>query len=256
MSLFIDRRGHGDVPLVLIHGWAMHGGVFEPLVKALQDRCTLYVVDLPGHGRSRDCGLPLDPFAVARAIAAAVPPAVWLGWSMGGLVALAAAREETIAIRGLAMLCATPKFVRSEDWPQGSDATLVRQLATDLETDYQATLERFLALEAMGSADPRAELRRLRESVFAYGEPDLRVLQEGIALLERTDWRDALCTLTLPNLWIAGRRDRLVHPDAMRWSATRAQGDFHEIAHAGHAPFLGHVDAVVDALQPLLEQAR
>ncbi len=256
MSLFIETRGHGPVPLVLIHGWAMHGGVFAPLAAALEDTCTLYLVDLPGHGRSRDCGLPLEPFAIARTIAEAVPPAVWLGWSMGGLVALAAAREATIATRGLAMLCATPKFVRSEDWPQGSDGALVHQLALDLETDYHATLERFLALEAMGSADPRAELRRLRDSVFAHGEPDLRVLQEGIALLEHTDWRGELATLCLPNTWIAGRRDRLVHPDAMRWSATRAQGDFHEIAHAGHAPFLGHVDAVVDALRPLLEQIR
>lgn len=256
MSLFIETRGRGPVPLVLIHGWAMHGGVFAPLAEALDETCTLYVVDLPGHGRSRDCGLPLEPFAIARAIAEAVPPAIWLGWSMGGLVALAAARDAAIATRGLAMLCATPKFVRSEDWPQGSDGALVHQLALDLETDYHATLERFLALEAMGSADPRAELRRLRESVFAHGEPDLRVLQEGIALLEHTDWRGELATLCLPNAWIAGRRDRLVHPDAMRWSANRAQGDFHEIAHAGHAPFLGHVDAVVDALRPLLEQFR
>ena len=152
------------------------------------------------------------------------------------------------------MLCATPKFVRADDWPQGSDGALVRQLATDLETDYHATLERFLALEAMGSADPRAELRRLRDAVFAHGEPDLRVLQEGIAVLEQTDWRDALATLDVPNTWIAGRRDRLVHPEAMRWSATRAQGDFHEIAHAGHAPFLGHAGAVADALRPLLER--
>ena len=254
MSLFIDRRGRGDVPLVLIHGWAMHGGVFEPLVEALQERCALYVVDLPGHGRSRDCGLPLEPFAVARAVAEAVPPAFWLGWSLGGLVALAAAREAAIPLRGLAMLCATPKFVRADDWPQGSDGALVRQLATDLETDYHGTLERFLALEAMGSADPRAELRRLHDAVFAHGEPDLRVLQEGIAVLEQTDWRDALATLDVPNTWIAGRRDRLVHPEAMRWSATRAQGDFHEIAHAGHAPFLGHAGAVADALRPLLER--
>jgi pimeloyl-[acyl-carrier protein] methyl ester esterase len=216
----------------------------------------MYVVDLPGHGRSRDCGLALEPHAIAAAIAEATPPAIWLGWSMGGLVSLAAALAPELPVRGLAMLCATPRFVRGASWPHGSDATLVHQLASDLETDYHATLERFLALEAMGSPDPRAELRHLRELVFAHGEPDLRVLQEGIALLENTDWRDRLRTLDVPNAWIAGRRDRLVHPDAMRWSAVQAQGDFHEIAHAGHAPFLGHVDAVVDALLPLLEQGR
>lgn len=251
MTLHIDRRGHGPQPLVLIHGWAMHGGIFAPLVEALAARCTLYVVDLPGHGHSRHCGLPLKPHAIARAIALATPPAPWLGWSLGGLVALTGALDDPAHVRGLAMLCATPRFVRGEDWPHGSDATLVHQLALDLETGYHATIERFLALEAMGSADPKAELRRLRAEVFERGEPELRVLQEGIGLLERSDLRAHLPQLTVPSVWIAGRRDRLVPPAAMAWSAAQCGGRFVEIAHAGHAPFIGHAHDVAAALAPL-----
>ncbi|HET6806452.1 MAG TPA: pimeloyl-ACP methyl ester esterase BioH [Frateuria sp.] len=252
MTLHIDQFGHGPQPLVLLHGWAMHGGVFAPLVEALAAQCTLYVVDLPGHGYSRACGLPLEPRAVAGAIAAATPPAPWLGWSLGGLVALAAALDIPAHVQGLAMLCATPRFVRAADWPHGSDASLVHQLALDLETDYHVTLERFLALEAMGSADPKAELRRLREEAFARGEPELRVLQEGIGLLEHGDLRARLPRLAVPSVWIAGRRDRLVPPAAMAWAADQCGGRFVEIPHAGHAPFIGHAGAVADALLPLL----
>jgi pimeloyl-[acyl-carrier protein] methyl ester esterase len=255
VTLHIATLGHGAQPLVLIHGWAMHGGVFAPLVEALAAQCTLYVVDLPGHGHSRNCDLPLEPHACARAIAAATPPAPWLGWSLGGLVALVGALELPDHLRGLVMLCATPKFVRGAGWPHGSDASLVHQLAQDLETDYHATLERFLALEAMGSADPKAELRRLRADVFARGEPQLRVLQEGIGLLERADLRARLPQLRLPSVWIAGQRDRLVPPAAMAWSAAQCGGRFVTIPHAGHAPFIGHVDAVAAALQPLFALA-
>jgi pimeloyl-[acyl-carrier protein] methyl ester esterase len=225
--------------------------VFAPLVAALADRCTLYVADLPGHGHSRGCGLPLEPREIASAIAAATPPAPWLGWSLGGLVALTAALDHPAQVHGLAMLCATPRFVRDASWPHGNDATLVHQLALDLEAGYHATIERFLALEAMGSADPKAELRRLRAEVFERGEPELRVLQEGIGLLERSDLRTRLPQLAVPSVWIAGRRDRLVPPAAMAWSAAQCGGRFVEIAHAGHAPFVGHADAVADALQPL-----
>ena len=254
MTLHIDKLGHGAQPLVLIHGWAMHGGIFAPLVEALADRCTLYVVDLPGHGHSRACGLALEPHAIAAAVARATPPAPWLGWSLGGLVALTAALDHPTHVRGLAMLCATPKFVRGADWPHGNDATLVHQLALDLESGYHATIERFLALEAMGSADPKAELRRLRADVFARGEPELRVLQEGIGLLERSDLRARLPQLAVPSVWIAGRRDRLVPPAAMACSAEQCGGRFVEIAHAGHAPFIGHAQAVADALQPLFAE--
>lgn len=261
MSLHVEVHGHGPVPLVMLHGWAMHGGVMQPLVDALAEQCTMHVVDLPGHGYSRDCGLPLEPRACAAAIAEVTPPALWLGWSLGGLIALTAALDRPPQVRGLAMLCATPKFVRDEGWPHGGDASLVQQLASDLETDYHATIERFLALEAMGSDDPRAELRHLRSLVFARGEPDLRVLQEGIHILQDNDCRAALPDLGVPNAWIAGRRDRLVPSQALQWSASQCGGSYIDIQHAGHAPFFGHTNAVVQALQPLLaslssEQAR
>ncbi len=257
MSLHIEVHGSGPMPLVMIHGWAMHGGVFAPLVDALTEHCTMYVIDLPGHGYSRECALPLEPQACARAIADATPPAAWLGWSMGGLVALRAALDIPEHVRGLAMLCATPRFVSAAHWPYGRDAALVQQLATDLETDYHATIERFLALEVMGSPDPRGELRRLRAEVFSRGEPNLRVLQEGIRILDQTDLRADLSRLhDAKSWWSAGRLDRLVHPDAMQWSASACQGEFHVIAHAGHAPFLSHADAVAQTLLPWLEAHR
>lgn len=253
-ALYVDVVGDGPIPLVILHGWAMHGGVMSPLVDALKERCTAYVVDLPGHGHSRECAIPLEPRASAAAIAAVTPPAMWLGWSMGGLIALTAALDRPQQVLSLAMLCATPKFVRDDSWPYGSDAKQVRHLATDLETDYHATLERFMALETMGSADPRAELRHLRTLVFDRGEPDLRVLQEGIRILEEGDRRADLPQLSTPSAWIAGRRDRLIPPRAMQWSADQCGGRFAEIEHAGHAPFFGHVDALVQALDPLLQQ--
>jgi len=253
MNLYIDRQGSGPIPLVLLHGWAMHGGVFEGLVAALRERCTLYVVDLPGHGYSRESALPLEPRACAAAIAEATPPALWVGWSLGGLIAQQAALDLPKSVRALGVIGSTPKFSRGENWPYGSDPVLVRQLATDLETDYHATIERFLALEAMGSKDPRGELRHLRSLVFARGEPDLRILQEGIRILDTTDLRDEIATLSQPNAWICGRLDRLASSAAMQWSAERAGGQFTQIDHAGHAPFFGHVDAVVAALNPLLE---
>jgi pimeloyl-[acyl-carrier protein] methyl ester esterase len=171
------------------------------------------------------------------------------------LIALSAALNFQQHVRGLAMLCATPRFVSAEDWPQGRDPALVRQLATDLETGYHATIERFLALEVMGSPDPRGDLRRLRAEVFSRGEPELRVLQEGIRVLDQTDLRASLPQLRAgKSWWSAGRLDRLVHPDAMQWSAQASAGEFHVVAHAGHAPFLSHADTVAQNLLPWLEQ--
>ena len=54
--MHIDVHGQGgDIPVVLIHGWAMHGGVMAPLAEALVriPRVRVHVVHLPGHGYSQ-----------------------------------------------------------------------------------------------------------------------------------------------------------------------------------------------------------
>jgi pimeloyl-[acyl-carrier protein] methyl ester esterase len=251
-GLHVERIGQG-APLVLVHGWAMHGGIFAPLIERLRERHELHVVDLPGHGHSRGCGLAIDPAACADAIAAKVPPAVWLGWSLGGLVAMHAAHARPERVDALVALAASPRFVAGADWPHGVDAGVFQQFGAGLAADYRATVDRFLALEAQGSDHMREELRQLRADVYARGEPDPRVLAEGLDVLEYCDLRSALPALRRPSLWIAGRRDRLVSWQAMQAAAGLApRARFVRVDGGGHAPFLTHADEVADAIEAFL----
>ena len=249
-SLHMTVSGDGP-PLVLIHGWAMHGGVFHALVDRLRDRHTLYLVDLPGHGLSRDDATPLEFDAVCDAIQAQVPVAPWIGWSLGGMFALHAAVRDPSRVPALVALCSSPCFVRGADWRFGVSPEIFRDFAQGLADDYRGTLDRFVALEAFGSDHAKDELRELRAELFARGEPAARVLVDGLRILETTDQRPLLPRLRVPSLWIAGRRDRLVDPRAMRDAAAlieqagHAPATFVQIEHAGHAPFLTHVDEVV-----------
>jgi len=246
--MHIQTLGSGP-DLVLIHGWALHGGVFAPLAERLAAHFRLHLVDLPGHGHSRDSALPLHPAMVASEIAARTPPAIWLGWSLGGLFALRAAASLP-TVRGLVMIAATPRFVRAPDWAHAVDPAVFAQFARDLEQDYDATLERFIALDTLGSEHGRAELKSLRSLLHARGRPHPDALQAGLQLLESTDLRRSLPSLAVPSLWLGGRRDRLVDPRGMAAAAALAPGSrFVEVAGAGHAPFLGHVDAVAAQLR-------
>lgn len=253
-DLFIETRGCGNTHVVLLHGWAMSGAVFAPLVERLDQRCTLHLVDLPGHGRSRDSGVPLTASDCARAIARATPRATWLGWSLGGVIALQAALDFPRHVQALAMLDSTPRFVRGQDWPHAISPEILQQFAADLRTDHRGTLERFLALEALGSDSAQEDLRRLRRDAFAEQPPSVRALCEGLDILERADLRPRLRELDQPSAWIAGRRDRLVPWQAMEWSARTCHGAFTRIEGGGHAPFIGHAEEVVAALLQLLER--
>ncbi|MBU1777958.1 MAG: alpha/beta fold hydrolase, partial [Gammaproteobacteria bacterium] len=55
MSLHVESIGSGE-PLLLIHGWGMHGGVWTDVAQKLSEDFQVLSVDLPGYGYSRDVG--------------------------------------------------------------------------------------------------------------------------------------------------------------------------------------------------------
>jgi pimeloyl-[acyl-carrier protein] methyl ester esterase len=245
--MHIETQGQGP-DIVMIHGWAMHAGIFAPLTRELSTGFRLHLVDLPGHGLSAQRDERLDLADCAQRIAAQVPRALWLGWSLGGQVCIEAARLRPQQVRGLVLIASSPRFVVGEDWPQGVAPDTFRQFGDGLRSDYHRTIERFLALEAHGSERAQSELRELRAHVFDRGEPALRALCDGLEILDRADLRAVLPALTVPSLWIAGRRDKLIPPAAMQWAAQQnPHGRYLEFS-AGHAPFIGHASAVADAI--------
>lgn len=253
--MHIETLGSGP-DLVLIHGWALHGGVFAPLARRLAPHFRLHLVDLPGHGLSRDPDETLDLRSVALHIAARTPPAIWLGWSLGGLFALRAAAALP-TVRGLAMIAATPRFVCGEDWPHAVPHAVFERFGEELGRDYAGTVDRFIALDILGSEHGREELKTLRTLLHARGEPDPAALRDGLRLLDTADLRRSLPGLRVPSLWIAGRRDRLVDPRGMAAAAALApRSRFVELPGAAHAPFLGHLDAVAAELLAFADNAR
>ncbi|HSE13912.1 MAG TPA: pimeloyl-ACP methyl ester esterase BioH [Rudaea sp.] len=245
--MHIESSGSGP-DLILIHGWAMHGGIFAPLTPRLAERFRVHVVDLPGHGYANESDESIDPARCAASIAATLPAAIWAGWSFGGLVSLRAALEHPQSVRGIVEIAASPKFVASADWTHGVAAQIFVEFGAGLLADYRQTIERFLALETLGSAHGQQELRALKAHVFERGDPALPVLEQGLDVLRSTDLRHCLSALAVPNLWIGGRRDRLVPSAAMRWAAQHSpHGEFLEIP-SGHAPFLSHAQEVASVI--------
>lgn len=249
MTFSITSIGEGR-DLVLIHGWAMHSGIFAPLVDRLKSRFRLHLVDLPGHGASREFTAgALDPAMVAKQIAERTPPAIWLGWSLGGLVGLRGALDFPAQVHGLIEIAASPRFITTTDWTSAVSPKVFRSFHLGLEVDFDTAIDRFLALETLGSPNARDALRCLREQIFERGKPSRAALHEGLDLLDSSDLRAELAQLSQASLWISGRRDRIVPSAGMQWAAEHSpRGQFLEL-DAGHAPFLSQPAEVASAIE-------
>ncbi len=155
MSCHVEIIGQGQ-PLVMIHGWGMHSGVWQPLIKRLSANYMLYLVDLPGMGNSR----PVEPYHLynlADEVAEVIPGVSdILGWSLGGLVAQRIALNQPDRIRRLILVGSTPKFVSSADWSAGVDPANFSAFAEQVNHDYKATIMQFLTLQCMKASDARS----------------------------------------------------------------------------------------------------
>lgn len=252
MSLYTQTSGSGP-DLVLVHGWGLHGGVWERLLPLLEPVFRVTRVDLPGHGRSgwHD---PATLTAMAAAVLSVAPVrANWLGWSLGSLVATRAALTAPARIGQLVLLAGTPCFVRRPDWPTAMQPGLLDTFAADLQQDYAATLNRFLSLQVHGSEHAGAVLRELRARLLERGAPDTRALAAGLGILRNTDLRARLPQLEQRVLFLMGARDTLVPAAAGQQAAQLvAAGQCRVIDGAGHAPFIARPEAVASAVREFL----
>ena len=94
-----QTTGEGNCHLVLLHGWGLNAKVWDCITPQLASHFTLHLVDLPGYGRSGGFGaMSLEEMA-QRVLENAPERAIWLGWSLGGLVASQVAYPIPIACR-------------------------------------------------------------------------------------------------------------------------------------------------------------
>jgi pimeloyl-[acyl-carrier protein] methyl ester esterase len=250
VKLYYEQYGEGP-EVVLVHGWGSHGGVWTDIARELSAEYRITVPDLPGHGRSQNYLPPAyTPEALAEEIHHGLSgPAVWVGWSLGGLVALAAAQAHPREVVRLVLVGATPKYVRSTDWPHAMSSSVLDQFARNLEQDYVGTLERFLTLQ-MAAGESRDVLRRLREEMFRFGEPPTAGLQAGLRLLKEEDRRHTLGSIVSPTLVIHGERDRLAPLGAAEFLAEHLlQARLEIMPDAGHAPFLSHAPLFLEKMR-------
>jgi pimeloyl-[acyl-carrier protein] methyl ester esterase len=250
--VFVEVQGSGP-PLLLLHGWAMHAGIFAGVIALLKNEYTVHAVDLPGHGRSADLRFEFSETldALTRYLAP-LPQVALVGWSLGGVLASELALAHPGRVYALLCIASSPKFVADATWRFGMAQAQFERFNLDLRADWPSVVERFLALEVFGSANEKTELRWLREQVFAHGRPNPQALQAGLAMLQNIDLRARLPALAaIPTVWLGGKRDRIVPPQAIQCAAKLSCGRAEIIERATHAPFLSHPELVLAALTRL-----
>ena len=198
-------------------------------------------MDLPGFGNSplqagTDYTLPW----LAEQVAAILPEKCHLlGWSLGGLVASQLALTMPERLHSLITVASSPCFMVRDEWP-GIAPKVLAGFNQMLAGDFMQTIERFLAIQAMGSEHARNDIRQLRH--WLAERPAPRLL------------RDELIGLDLPWLRLYGRLDTLVPKAAIPLLDARYPASHSLVLEkASHAPFISHPEQFITLLRQFID---
>jgi pimeloyl-ACP methyl ester carboxylesterase len=260
VTLAFDDRGRGD-PLVVIHGLGTSRWIWTEAARGLARRRRVLALDLPGFGESPPLGPRFQLDAVADAVAEGAAARSGgrfdlLGHSLGGAVALTAARRHPDQIRRL--ILQAPAGFR----PRSAPLAEAVAAATPLALSARRLLGRPVA--GLGVArrpllwgaihDPSrlstAQARGMLEA--SRGAAHLR---EAARVAISADLAADLKAVETPVGFIWGDRDPLMPrstEEVLR--RLRPEAPVRVIPDAAHVAQMERPDAFADAVERLLER--
>jgi pimeloyl-[acyl-carrier protein] methyl ester esterase len=246
-----------SVTCVFVHGWAMNSAVWEQSIAQLPDWIKVIVVDLPGHGSMAEVEVDTLDDYVQALVALVHRPAIWVGWSLGGLAVLRLAELYPQRVAAALLVSTNPCFVSQPEWPHAVDNAVFKQFASELEQHQERTIRRFLALQVKGLPDMMNVVRQLQQSMESRGKASTQALASGLQILLETDLRQALKSIECPLHWLLGAKDSLVPSGlAQVLQDDYAQKNVSLHPQSSHAPFISHGDDFVKQLLEIAGQVR
>ena len=225
--------------VILIHGFGFHSFVWEPVAGRLASNYTVHRLTLAGYDGAPGPGNGRDSERLAEH-----EGAHWVGWSMGGLVALSAL-EDGLRPRSLTLVASQPCMVARDDWPHAIGTPAFQDFRRRIRLDRETAMQHFANLVAHG--DSRAQ--QIRDQIQTASVPDRATLEQGLDLLEHADLRGIWARSPVAQQCILGEHDALVPADAARpLRALRPETRFDLVRRSGHAPLLSEPDQCAELM--------
>jgi pimeloyl-ACP methyl ester carboxylesterase len=247
-------------PILLVHGWAAHGGFFDDLRARLAQKHRVLTPTLRGHPGSGQGHAPLtiDTLAddTAHFIEAlGLKDVIALGWSMGAMALWTAAAKVRFA--GLIVEDMGPRLINDAGWQGGLGGNYsegdVAGTLVEINGDWPAYVARFA---------PRMFAPGVAPGLISWATAEMskanpEAMAPFWASMAAQDFRETLARIGVPTLVINGG-DSSVYPDQSTQFVARTmpKGERAVIAGVGHVPHLEAPDAFFNLVEAFVRKTR
>jgi 2-succinyl-6-hydroxy-2,4-cyclohexadiene-1-carboxylate synthase len=232
---------------VFVHGFTQTGRSWRPIAERFAEGYEVVLVDAPGHGGSAD--IEVDLAGGAELLGSTGGRATYLGYSMGGRLALHLALARPDLVERLVLLGATAGI--DDPSERAARQRADDELAATIERDgVPVFIDRWLQNPLFARLpDDAAGLAERRCNSVSGLASSLRLAGTGA---QEPAW-DRLHALAMPALVLAGEHDEKFRALGERLAAAiGANARFETVPGAGHPAHLERPDAVAGQVERFL----
>jgi len=243
LRLHVRVQGEGT-PILMVHGFT--GSVEswgEELFEGLSQAHQVVGVDLLGHGAS-DLSTDPDRYQMEEVVrdltqvldALAIEQARWLGYSMGGRIALAGAVLRPTRISALILESASPGLAQENERRarRRADEALAEGI---LRGGMEAFVDHWMGLPLFATQGklPLKVQEANRERRLKNDPEALAACLRGLGIGAQPSFWEELPNIRVPTLLLAGEEDRKFTDRARRMAGLLPRAELRLIPKAGHA---------------------
>ncbi|MDH4121158.1 MAG: 2-succinyl-6-hydroxy-2,4-cyclohexadiene-1-carboxylate synthase [Deltaproteobacteria bacterium] len=240
---------------VMLHGFAGDGSAWEPVAEGLRRMGSVLLVDLPGHGENHlpggpeDCTMEaclggLEDMLIREKLLGGGVPLWWMGYSMGGRLALYTAIHRPTWVNGLVVESGSPGIqdLAERQARRELDEAMARVI---LERGMESFVEEWLSNPMFRG------LKRLAPQIWT-AERNRRLAQNPVGLAASLRgmgtgamlplW-DRLPEIRVPTLLLAGMEDSPYVSLAGQMAGAIPGAAVELIPHAVHLPHVERPEA-------------
>lgn len=222
--------------VVLLSGWGIDQRIWQSLDGYWSSAIEAQSIDWPGYGDTPALPASASLAQLAESMADALTSdAIWVGWSLGGLLATALL-DHLPAPQGLILLGAGATFCADD----GITIAELKAFQRAFQRDPTATWQHFLRWQAQGEPNPQQAYRQLCDLLGNTLPADSATLASGLDWLGSVNNHSRLVKPVCPVVRLVGEHDPLVSP------AQRLLGKC--LSGVGHCPMLSQPKALAAAI--------
>jgi pimeloyl-ACP methyl ester carboxylesterase len=256
-KIFYRTIGSGR-PVVLIHGFAEDGDIWQNQIEFLKEYFYLIIPDLPGSGKSEMINdMSIEgmseviketlSFELQKFLRQPAEELCLIGHSMGGYIALAFAEKYPELLSSIALVHSSA-FADSEE-KKSNRLKSIEFVKKNGAFEFLKAVITDLFTETWAANNPQMIDRQIEKS---KNFTDSAIIAYYQAMINRPNRTDVLKNFNKPILFIIGEHDKAVpFEQSMQQCYLPNQSHIHILRHSAHMGMLEEADKVNETLLKL-----